>query len=75
MTTLCFGSIVFDHQCILCLRFGLLGPGSSDNLLAPKDSQKGSPALLDAKELLKHFTSDGLPTGELQPLAVNRGYA
>lgn len=56
----------------LCHRFGLLGPGSSDGLLGPKDSQKASPALLDAKELLKHFTSDGLPAGELQPLAVNR---
>ncbi|TMS11268.1 Mdm2-binding protein [Larimichthys crocea] len=54
-------------------RFGLLGPGSSDSLLGPKDSQKSSPALLDAKELLKHFTSDGLPTGELQPLAFTRG--
>lgn len=54
-------------------RFGLLGPGSSDSLLGPKDSQKGSTALLDAKELLKHFTSDGLPVGELQPLAINRG--
>ncbi|XP_053182339.1 mdm2-binding protein [Scomber japonicus] len=54
-------------------RFGLLGSGSSDSLLGPKDSQKGSSALLDAKELLKHFTSDGMPSGELQPLAVNRG--
>uniref|UniRef100_A0A4W6C3M4 MDM2 binding protein n=1 Tax=Lates calcarifer TaxID=8187 RepID=A0A4W6C3M4_LATCA len=54
-------------------KFGLLGPGSSDSLLGPKDSQKGSSALLDAKELLKHFTSDGLPAGELQPLAINRG--
>ncbi|XP_041798736.1 mdm2-binding protein isoform X2 [Chelmon rostratus] len=54
-------------------RFGLLGPGSSDGLLGPKDSQKGSSALLDAREFLKHFTSDGLPTGELQPLAINRG--
>uniref|UniRef100_A0A7N6AY75 MDM2 binding protein n=1 Tax=Anabas testudineus TaxID=64144 RepID=A0A7N6AY75_ANATE len=54
-------------------RFGLLGPGSSDSLLGRKDSQKGSAALLDAKELLKYFTSDGLPTGELQPLAINRG--
>ncbi|XP_039974542.1 mdm2-binding protein [Xiphias gladius] len=54
-------------------RFGLLGPGSSDSLLGPKDSQKGSSALLDAKELLKHFTSEGLPTGELQPLAIIRG--
>ncbi|XP_074510299.1 mdm2-binding protein [Sebastes fasciatus] len=54
-------------------RFGLLGPGSSDSLLGPKDSQKSSAALLDARELLKHFTSDGLPTGELQLLAINRG--
>uniref|UniRef100_A0A3Q4B1N6 MDM2 binding protein n=1 Tax=Mola mola TaxID=94237 RepID=A0A3Q4B1N6_MOLML len=53
-------------------RFGLLGPVSSDNLLGPKDIHKGSPALLDARELLKHFTSDGLPVGELQPLVVNR---
>ncbi|XP_068616526.1 mdm2-binding protein [Brachionichthys hirsutus] len=54
-------------------RFGLLGSGSSDSLLGRKDNTKGSPALLDARELLKHFTSDGLPTGELQPLAINRG--
>ncbi|XP_028984240.1 mdm2-binding protein [Betta splendens] len=54
-------------------RFGLLGPGSSDSLLGPKDNPKGSSTLLDAKELLKYFTSDGLPAGELQPLAVNRG--
>uniref|UniRef100_A0A8C2X8Y0 MDM2 binding protein n=1 Tax=Cyclopterus lumpus TaxID=8103 RepID=A0A8C2X8Y0_CYCLU len=54
-------------------RFGLLGPGSSDSLLGPKDSQKSSSALLDARELLKHFTSDGLPTGELHLLAINRG--
>uniref|UniRef100_A0A8C9XTD3 MDM2 binding protein n=1 Tax=Sander lucioperca TaxID=283035 RepID=A0A8C9XTD3_SANLU len=53
--------------------FGLLGPGSSDSLLGPKDIQKSSPALLDARELLKHFTCDGLPTGELQPLAINKG--
>lgn len=58
----------------MCLRFGLLGPGSSDSLLGPKDSQRGSAALLDAKELLKHFTSDGLPTAELQPLTINRGW-
>lgn len=66
----CIWSTVY----FLCPRFGLLGPGSSDSLLGPKDSQKGSSALLDAKEFLKHFTSDGMPTGELQPLAVNRGY-
>lgn len=58
---------------LLCSRFGLLGPGSSDNLLCPKDGQKGSSALLDAREFLKHFTSDGLPVGELQPLTLNRG--
>lgn len=54
-------------------RFGLLGPSSSDSLLGPKDSQKSSVALLDAKELLRHFTADGTPTGELQPLPLNRG--
>lgn len=65
-------NLVFDPH-PLCYRFGLLGPGSSDNLLGPKDGQKGSPPLLDAAELLKHFTSDGLPVGELQPLLLNRG--
>uniref|UniRef100_UPI0037E8F905 mdm2-binding protein n=1 Tax=Semicossyphus pulcher TaxID=241346 RepID=UPI0037E8F905 len=54
-------------------RLGLLGPGSTDSLLGPKDGQKASVALLDAKELLKHFTSDGLPSGELHPLPINRG--
>ncbi|XP_028281499.1 mdm2-binding protein isoform X2 [Parambassis ranga] len=54
-------------------RFGLLGPGSSDSLLGPKDSHRVSSGLLDAKELLKHFTSDGLPAGELHPLTINRG--
>ncbi|XP_061674676.1 mdm2-binding protein [Syngnathoides biaculeatus] len=55
-------------------RLGLLGPGSGDGLLGPKDCQKGSTTLLDAKELLKHFTLDGRPTSELQPLALNRGH-
>ncbi|XP_061531182.1 mdm2-binding protein isoform X2 [Phycodurus eques] len=55
-------------------RLGLLGPGSSDSLLGPKDCQKGSTTLLDAKELLKHFTLDGKPTSELQPLALIRGH-
>lgn len=41
--------------------------------MGPKDSQKGSSTLLDARELLKHFTPDGLPSGELQPLPVLRG--
>lgn len=50
-----------------------MGPGSSDNLLGPKDGQKGSPPLLDAAELLKHFTPEGHPVGELQPLLLNRG--
>lgn len=55
------------------LRFGLLGPGSSDSLLGPKDGQRAaSAAPLDAREFLKHFTADGLPAGELQPLALNR---
>ncbi|CAL8337014.1 unnamed protein product [Gadus morhua 'NCC'] len=56
-------------------RFGpLSAPGSSDSLLGPKDaSQRVSAALLDAKELLKHFSADGTPAGELQPLVVCRG--
>uniref|UniRef100_A0A8C5N7M8 MDM2 binding protein n=1 Tax=Gouania willdenowi TaxID=441366 RepID=A0A8C5N7M8_GOUWI len=53
-------------------RLGLYGAGSSDSLLGPKDNQRATCALLDAKELLKHFTVDGLPTGELQPLVLNR---
>ncbi|KAJ8013215.1 hypothetical protein DPEC_G00050960 [Dallia pectoralis] len=59
------------------LRFGLLSGGSSDCLLGPKDvqSQKTTPALLDAKELLRHFTPDGHPTGDLQPLTVQRSGA
>uniref|UniRef100_A0AAZ3S172 Mdm2-binding protein n=1 Tax=Oncorhynchus tshawytscha TaxID=74940 RepID=A0AAZ3S172_ONCTS len=54
--------------------FGLLSGSSSDCLLGPKDvqGQRTTPALLDAKELLRHFTPDGLPTGELQPLLVQR---
>ncbi|XP_062320840.1 mdm2-binding protein isoform X2 [Osmerus eperlanus] len=55
-------------------RFGLLsGPGSSDSLLGPKDSPRVASATLDARELLRHFTPDGLPTGELQPLQLLRG--
>ncbi|XP_036791448.1 mdm2-binding protein isoform X6 [Oncorhynchus mykiss] len=56
------------------LRFGLLSGSSSDCLLGPKDvqGQRTTSALLDAKELLRHFTPDGLPTGELQPLLVQR---
>ncbi|KAJ3598089.1 hypothetical protein NHX12_001603 [Muraenolepis orangiensis] len=54
-------------------RFGpLSAPGSSDSLLAPKDVQRVSSALLDARELLKHFTADGLPAGDLQPLVILR---
>ncbi|KAL4616972.1 mdm2-binding protein-like [Arapaima gigas] len=51
----------------------LLAGGSSESLLGPKDVQKVTPALLDAKELLKHFTPEGQPSGELQPLLVHRG--
>ncbi|KAF6725432.1 Mdm2-binding protein [Oryzias melastigma] len=54
-------------------KFDMFGSGSSDSLLGPKDSQRSSSALLDAKELLKYFTADGLPCGDLQPLTINRG--
>ncbi|KAJ1193887.1 hypothetical protein NDU88_003183 [Pleurodeles waltl] len=47
--------------------------GSSEQLLGRKDSQRESMTQLDAKELLKYFTPQGLPTGELQPLQVQRG--
>ncbi|KAM6412612.1 mdm2-binding protein [Pluvialis apricaria] len=43
---------------------------SSDQLLGHKDSQRESLTLLDAKELLKYFTPEGLPVGDLQPLQV-----
>ncbi|NWV41099.1 MTBP protein, partial [Grantiella picta] len=45
---------------------------SSEQLLGHKDSQRESLTLLDAKELLKYFTPEGLPVGELQPLQVPR---
>uniref|UniRef100_A0A3P9HFK5 MDM2 binding protein n=1 Tax=Oryzias latipes TaxID=8090 RepID=A0A3P9HFK5_ORYLA len=59
--------------CVLFSLLGMLGSGCSDSLLGPKDSQRSSSALLDAKELLKYFTADGLPCGDLQPLTINRG--
>ena len=67
------------HVCVcvcarVSVRFGLLsGPGSSDSLLGPKDSPRVASATLDARELLRHFTPDGLPTAELQPLQLLRG--
>ncbi|CAI9544765.1 unnamed protein product, partial [Staurois parvus] len=46
---------------------------SADHLLGRKDNQKEGLTLLDAKELLKYFTPQGLAIGELQPLPVQRG--
>ncbi|NXB90853.1 MTBP protein, partial [Vidua chalybeata] len=43
---------------------------SPEQLLGHKDSQRESLTLLDAKELLKYFTPEGLPVGDLQPLQV-----
>ncbi|NXF45017.1 MTBP protein, partial [Oceanites oceanicus] len=43
---------------------------SSEQLLGHKDSQRESLTLLDAKELLKYFTPEGLPVGHLQPLQI-----
>uniref|UniRef100_A0A8C0F5S8 MDM2 binding protein n=1 Tax=Bubo bubo TaxID=30461 RepID=A0A8C0F5S8_BUBBB len=43
---------------------------SSEQLLGHKDSQRESLTLLDAKELLKYFTPEGLPVGDLQPLQI-----
>ncbi|XP_006830741.1 PREDICTED: mdm2-binding protein [Chrysochloris asiatica] len=54
------------------LRTGSL-PRSSEQLLGHKEGPRDSITLLDAKELLKHFTSDGLPVGDLQPLQVQKG--
>ncbi|XP_058131948.1 mdm2-binding protein [Dasypus novemcinctus] len=46
---------------------------SSEQLLGHKEGPRDSVTLLDAKELLKHFTSDGLPIGDLQPLQIQKG--
>ncbi|NXS63378.1 MTBP protein, partial [Brachypteracias leptosomus] len=43
---------------------------SSEQLLGHKDSQRESLTLLDARELLKYFTPEGLPVGDLQPLQI-----
>ncbi|XP_061229449.1 mdm2-binding protein [Neopsephotus bourkii] len=43
---------------------------SSEQLLGHKDGQRESLTLLDAKELLKYFTPEGLPIGDLQPLQI-----
>ncbi|KAJ8394652.1 hypothetical protein AAFF_G00044550 [Aldrovandia affinis] len=50
----------------------MLAGGSSESLLGPKEGPRVAPALLDARELLKHFTPEGLPSGELQPLQLLR---
>ncbi|XP_031213890.1 mdm2-binding protein isoform X2 [Mastomys coucha] len=55
------------------MRTGSL-PHSSEQLLGHKEGPRDSITLLDAKELLKYFTSDGLPVGDLQPLQIQRGY-
>ncbi|XP_057592237.1 mdm2-binding protein isoform X3 [Hippopotamus amphibius kiboko] len=46
---------------------------SSEQLLGHKEGPRDSITLLDAKELLKFFTSDGLPIGDLQPLQIQKG--
>ncbi|XP_059971833.1 mdm2-binding protein isoform X2 [Mesoplodon densirostris] len=54
------------------MRTGSL-PRSSEQLLGHKEGPRDSVTLLDAKELLKFFTSDGLPIGDLQPLQIQKG--
>ncbi|XP_004680052.1 PREDICTED: mdm2-binding protein [Condylura cristata] len=54
------------------MRTGSL-PLSSEQLLGHKEGPRDSVTLLDAKELLKFFTSDGLPIGDLQPLQIQKG--
>nr|XP_021526947.1 mdm2-binding protein [Aotus nancymaae] len=54
------------------MRTGSL-PHSSEQLLGHKEVPRDSVSLLDAKELLKYFTSDGLPVGDLQPLPIQKG--
>lgn len=51
------------------MRTGSL-PRSSEQLLGHKEGPRDSITVLDAKELLKFFTSDGLPVGDLQPLQI-----
>ncbi|RXM35694.1 hypothetical protein EOD39_3950 [Acipenser ruthenus] len=55
------------------MRTGTLLAGS-ESLLGLKDGQRLPSAQLDAKELLKYFTPEGQPTGELQPLLILRGF-
>uniref|UniRef100_A0A4W4FRE2 Uncharacterized protein n=1 Tax=Electrophorus electricus TaxID=8005 RepID=A0A4W4FRE2_ELEEL len=54
-------------------RSTLFSGNSGECLMGPKGSQRNSSALMDAREVLRHFTPDGLPSGELQPLPVLRG--
>ncbi|MGH0163032.1 UNVERIFIED_CONTAM: hypothetical protein FKN15_058187 [Acipenser sinensis] len=54
------------------MRAGIMLAGS-ESLLGPKDRQRLPLAQLDAKELLKYFTPEGQPSGELQPLQIQRG--
>ncbi|XP_004697722.2 mdm2-binding protein [Echinops telfairi] len=54
------------------LRTGSLSH-SSEQLLGHREGPRDSITLLDAKELLKHFTSDGFPVGDLQPLPIQKG--
>ena len=60
------------HNFFFLLRTGSL-PRSSEQLLGHKEGPRDSVTLLDAKELLKFFTSDGLPIGDLQPLQIQKG--
>uniref|UniRef100_A0A8C5NXU3 Mdm2, transformed 3T3 cell double minute p53 binding protein n=1 Tax=Jaculus jaculus TaxID=51337 RepID=A0A8C5NXU3_JACJA len=48
-------------------------PRSSEQLLGHKEASRDAAPVLDAKELLRHFTSDGSPIGDLQPLQIQKG--
>ncbi|XP_072906343.1 mdm2-binding protein isoform X1 [Hemitrygon akajei] len=54
-------------------RSGSILASSSETLLGLKGGQRPLPMQLDAKELLKYFTPEGLPIVELQPLTIQRG--
>eukprot|EP00062_Callorhinchus_milii_P021389 gi/632978061/ref/XP_007905695.1/ PREDICTED: mdm2-binding protein isoform X2 [Callorhinchus milii] len=54
------------------IRTGIVS-SSSETLLGLKDVQRIPPVHLDAKELLKYFTAEGIPTADLQPLQIQRG--
>ncbi|XP_039592502.1 mdm2-binding protein [Polypterus senegalus] len=46
---------------------------STESILGPRNTHRAFSTQLDAKELLKYFTPEGLPVVELQPLEIHKG--